>query len=514
MATTIGTSWTKVASYQFIPGTGFRATFYLEARYSSGEKNNIEGNYSNIYTRLRSEVNAGQGSGYNYEFTCSYAPTVSSTSYLWTIENEVITESPAVKITHNDDGTKTIRLSATMRINGVGLNASMAGDVILDTIPRATKLANQVGTIGQMLDIKWIKASTSFTHKLTYSFGNIEDEILGEELVDGFSWEEIPEKLYPYFPESPYGEGVLKLTTYNGDKQIGATQEAKLTINANKNFSDPVMQSTNITDINSSTVALTGDDSTFVLNKSIVFLELTFKTRNYSKLKILSINNKLIDISTLEVIENDDGSTQYGFQEDMGVITNNKYNIVMTDTRDFSQSYDLTIGETALIKYIPLEQSFIFKRIQPTTGEVGTTFSGKYFNGSFGLESNELSISYRYKKNEDEDYSDLIIFEEGTHYTIGDGIYYSGTSTSASQVKLSPFFDYRYVYNIQVNVSDKLTTLPVINIIVVKGIPIMWWNGEKVTINGELYIADKDGNNPVNVKDMAGGVTLVRWESE
>ena len=42
MAKAIGTSWTTLKAYDWIPGTGFRASFYLEARYSSTEKNNIE----------------------------------------------------------------------------------------------------------------------------------------------------------------------------------------------------------------------------------------------------------------------------------------------------------------------------------------------------------------------------------------------------------------------------------------------------------------------------------------
>ena len=495
MAVTLTTNWKAIKEYVWAPGTGFKVTFYLDARYDS-VKNSVENNDSYIYTRLTSIVNAGQGSGYNYEFKCSYAPTVSG-SGIWYLGNETITESGKTPIKHNDDGTKTIRLEASARINGIGLNISFGEDVVLETIPRATKIQNQIGTIGQVLDIKWTKASNLFTHTLSYSFGDIEDEILGENLVDSFRWEEIPEKLYEYFPDSPSKQGTLKITTFNGDRQIGEPQTATLTINANQSFSEPIIEDASIKDINSSTSSLTGDDRTFVLNKSIGFLNLTFKTRNYAKIKSITIDNKNISTENLESVV--DKNTQYGLEEEIGIITKNKFNIVITDTRNFSVSYEITLVDSVLINYVPLDISATFKRIQPTTGEVGMTFDGKYYNGSFGATENELTINYKYKKKEEENYSDLVNLIEGTDYTIIDNTYHSGDSEYKQQIKLEPLFDYRYVYEIQLFVKDKLTTLPTINVIIIRGIPIMWWNGEKVVVNGDLYIADKEGENPQNV---------------
>lgn len=510
MAVTLTTNWKAIKEYVWEPGTGFKITFYLNAKYDS-VKNSVENNESYIYTRLTSIVNAGQGSGYNYEFKCSYAPTVSG-SGIWYLGNETITEGGKTPIKHNDDGTKTIRLEASARINGIGLNISFGEDVVLDTIPRATRIQNQIGTIGQVLDIKWTKASNLFTHTLSYSFGDIEDEILGENLVDGFKWEEIPEKLYQYFPNSPSKQGTLKITTFNGDRQIGTPQTATLTINANQSFSEPIIEDASIKDINSNTSSLTGDDTTFILNKSIGFLNLTFKTRNYAKIKSITIDNKNISTENLESVV--DKNTQYGLEEEIGIITKNKFNIVITDTRDFSVSYEITLTDSVLINYVPLDISSTFKRIQPTTGEVGLTFDGKYYNGSFGATENELTINYKYKKKDEENYSDLVNLIKGTDYTIINNTYHSGNSEYKQQIKLEPLFDYRYVYEIQLFVKDKLTTLPTINVIIIRGIPIMWWNGEKVVVNGDLYIADKEGENPQNVLDKINGLVVDNLDSE
>jgi hypothetical protein len=146
----------------------------------------------------------------------------------------------------------------------------------------------------------------------------------------------------------------------------------------------------------------------------------------------------------------------------------------------------------------------MFKRIQPTTGEIGLEFDGKYFNNTFGKVANSLKISYAYKIKEDEDYSDEVLLGRDVDYKIIDNTFHSGDSDYKSEINLGAIFDYKKVYNFVLYVEDEITRL-VINALVVKGIPIFWWNGEKVTINGDLYLADEDGNNPINVKNLVGG---------
>ena len=517
MAKAIGTSWTTLKTYDWVPGTGFRVSFYLEARYSSTEKNNIEGNYSNIYTRLRSVVHAGQGSGYGYNFTCSYAPDVKGSS-IWYLGTEVITESGITKITHENDGTKTIRLTATGSISPIGLNFSISEDVVLDTIPRASTLLDQSGTIGQNLTINWTPASDKFTHKLTYSFGSIKDEVLGTGLKKSFTWS-IPTKLYKEFTGQS-AKGTLKLTTYNGTTQIGSTQEVELIIYANQSFSEPVIDGASLKDINSTTIALTGDDGTFILGQSKLFLTLTFKTRNFATLKSLSINGTTIANNKVTAgKQSTDGTTVYGLEYEYGTLNTQQLLFRVTDTRNYTVELKSVISDSIVIKYIPLTAVTTFKRITPTGGKVGLVFNGNYFNGSFGASSNTLEISYKYKKSTDSTYTTINLVNN-TDYKISGNAYYSGTGSSKQTITLAPTFDYKTQYDVQVVIKDKLTTLPTINAIISKGIPIMWWNGEKVVVNGDLYIADENGENAVNVGDViqyspnSAGTNGQYWNSD
>lgn len=502
MAKAIGTSWTTLKTYDWVPGTGFRASFYLEARYSSSEKNNIEGNYSNIYTRLRSVVHAGQGSGYGYNFTCSYAPTVSGSSQ-WFLGTEVITESAKTPIEHEEDGTKIITLTASGSISPIGLNFSISEDVVLDTIPRATTLLDQSGTIGHNLVINWSPASDKFTHKLTYSFGSIKDEVLGTGLKKSFTWS-IPTKLYKEFTGQS-AKGTLKLTTYSGSTQIGSPQEVSLTIYANQSFSEPVIDGASLKDINSTTVALTGDDGTFILGQSKLFLTLTFKTRNFATLKSLSINGTTIANNKVTAgKQSTDGTTVYGLEYEYGTLNTKQLLFKVTDTRNYTVELKTIISDSIVINYVPLTAVTTFKRITPTGGKVGLVFNGNYFNGSFGASSNTLEISYKYKKSTDSTYT-TVNLANNTDYKISGNTYYSGTGSSKQTITLAPTFDYKTQYDVQVTIKDKLTTLPIINAIISKGIPIMWWNGEKVQVNGDLYLADENSENatPLNVSGNA-----------
>lgn len=413
--------------------------------------------------------------------------------------------SASFEVEHNDDGTLSgyiwvqFNKGSTTSIYAPSSGTAKTDLTALTTIPRATKIANQTGTIGQLLTINWTKAVSEFRHKLTYSFGDIEDEVLGENLADSYTWE-IPDNLYQYFTESPSAKGTLKLTTYNGDTQIGSTQKAELTINANQNLAEPVIEDINLKDINSATVALTGDNTTFVLNKSNIFLTLSFNTRKFATIKSLSVNGQNINIDELGTgQQSQDGTMSYGLQYEYGVLTGNTIIFTITDTRGFTIIHTLTIADSVIINYIPLDAVVNFKRVAPTSGEVGLEFNGAYFNGSFGEVSNDLTISYKYKKTNETDYSTELTLTKDTDYKISGNTYYSGNSSSKQQIVLAPTFDYKSQYDLQLTIKDKLTTLPVINVIITKGIPIMWWNGEKVVVNGDLYIADENGDNAQNV---------------
>lgn len=130
---TMTKSWANYASYSWKHGVAF----YIDAYYSS---QSIANNQTTVYTRLNSTATSPNGTGGSgYKFQCTYC-TEKSGSAVWWFDNETILSSPATAVTHNNDGTKTLTLSAYVYNSYHGLSKTFSGTVDLPKIPRQANL--------------------------------------------------------------------------------------------------------------------------------------------------------------------------------------------------------------------------------------------------------------------------------------------------------------------------------------------------------------------------------------
>ena len=145
--------------------------------------------------------------------------TFSYTSPAWYVLGERTEE-----ISHNNDGTKTVTLSGEWcsAISGgwAPYSLSVSGEVTLPTIPRATVPSMGAATIGEEVTIILPRASSTFTHTLTYSFGSASGTI-GSDLGTSAVWR-LPESLAAQIPHDPGGTGTLTCVTYSGSTLIGS----------------------------------------------------------------------------------------------------------------------------------------------------------------------------------------------------------------------------------------------------------------------------------------------------
>ena len=145
--------------------------------------------------------------------------TFSYTSPAWYVLGERTEE-----ISHNNDGTKTVTLSGEWcsAISGgwAPYSLSVSGEVTLPTIPRATVPSMGAATIGEEVTIILPRASSTFTHTLTYSFGRASGTI-GSDLGTSAVWR-LPESLAAQIPNDPSGTGTLTCVTYSGSTLIGS----------------------------------------------------------------------------------------------------------------------------------------------------------------------------------------------------------------------------------------------------------------------------------------------------
>ena len=145
--------------------------------------------------------------------------TFNYTSPAWYVLGERTEE-----ISHNNDGTKTVTLSGEWcsAISGgwAPYSLSVSGEVTLPTIPRATVPSMGAATIGEEVTIILPRASGTFTHTLTYSFGSASGTI-GSALGTSAVWR-LPESLAAQIPNDPGGTGTLTCVTYSGSTLIGS----------------------------------------------------------------------------------------------------------------------------------------------------------------------------------------------------------------------------------------------------------------------------------------------------
>lgn len=155
--------------------------------------------------------------GTKYTFSFSAALSGNQTKTLYT---------KTVTVGHNADGSKTCAFASTIGIK-VTLGGTYYGDVTasgsgtFDTIPRATTptLSASSVNMGASITINMPRASGSFDHTLTYTFGKATGTI-GTDLGTSKAWT-VPLSLASQIPSGTSGTCTITCKTYNGSTLVG-----------------------------------------------------------------------------------------------------------------------------------------------------------------------------------------------------------------------------------------------------------------------------------------------------
>lgn len=357
-------------------------------------------------------------------------------------------------ITHNNDGSKSVSFSAQIKASSYGVSASVSGTFTLNTIARASSVGGGSGDIGSITTISINRASNAFTHTLRYSFGGLNGTI-ATGVGTSYNWT-IPTSFYTQISNAKSGVGTIYCDTYSNGKIIG-TKSVQFTATASENACRPVVSAT-IKDINSKTIELTGNASKLVKYKSTAQLVITSSSKNNASIKSITINGENV-------------GTNVSITKNYSNVSVNNFKIIVTDSRGYTNtSYVVT---PSYVNYIPLTINTNFFRPQPTTGEVQLKYSGNYFNSTFGEISNSLSMTWKYKKQGEDSWTN--------GGTITPTL--SGNKISEKTISLGKNFDYQTAYDFQIVATDKLTTTTV-NVKVSVGMPVFYWGKDFFNILG------------------------------
>lgn len=130
-------------------------------------------------------------------------------------------------INHSSDGTGSFSLKATFNIQAT-ISGTYVGSIVaegsgtLDTIPRKSSISFGEFTMNKAGTITINKASTSFSHTITYKFGSKSGTIAEKTTGTSVSWTPPLSTLANQIPNTTQGQGTLTITTYSGTTSLGS----------------------------------------------------------------------------------------------------------------------------------------------------------------------------------------------------------------------------------------------------------------------------------------------------
>ena len=379
-------------------------------------------------------------------------------------------------IDHNDDGTKSIEISATGSVAGTSLSStSIVGFVDLDTIPRASTITcDGVTEIESKPVIKISRKSDSFTHTILYKFGSVSGTVLTKTTGTTISGWTIPSSFYAQIPNSQTGEGTLTCITYNGSTQVGDPKTCALKVKTNEAKCKPTV-SGSVVDTNNTTIALTGNKEILVRYASTALCTLTATLNNSAgSIKDKTINNVAISGNTLTITN-------------VGTST---FDFYAKDSRGYHNTDKVVKPADKFIAYISLTNDATISRDEPTNNKAILQIKGNYFAGSFGAKSNTLTVKYK---------------QAGGNYvsvtpTIKDNKY--SATVTLSDLDYTKAFDFEVVVSDAINTITKPLTLQ-------KGIPVFDWGENDFNFNVPVTMKGKSLSTLVPIKHTADTLDAV-----
>jgi hypothetical protein len=341
-------------------------------------------------------------------------------------------------VSHNSDGSKSLELYCYFNIaatlSGTYYSAITASaTVTLDTIPRASSISMDTGTMGSASTITITRASSAFTHTLTYTFGGSSGTIATQTSDTSVSWTPAL-TLANQIPNATFGTGTLTCTTYNGSTSIGS-KSITITLKIPASVV-PTISSLTATRVDGDVPSSWG---IYVQTKSKATLEITGAAGVYSS-TIASYN------ITGGGFSGTSSSLTTGYLNTAGTIT---FTATVTDSRGRT-SAEATVSISVVDYSTPSFTSYLSQRCNSsgTLTNDGTYVKGtvKYSYAACSSKNSVTRATY-YRKSGATTWTNASkSFSSGTAFTFGGG-------------KISA----ESTYEIKYQLTDAFTTISVID---------------------------------------------------
>lgn len=384
-------------------------------------------------------------------------------------------------VSNKTSGTTALKIRV---YSGSGSTRDTTYGYSLSIDPAASTISCTTADIESNPTITIARASSNFTHSISYAYGALNDYIVFNTSETSITSWTIPDSFYTQIPNAKIGEGTLTCTTYSGGTPIG-TSTCKFYVTTNESKCKPTV-SGSVTDTNPKTIAVTDNPNVLVRYCSTASCVIGVKlNKSAGRILVKTINN----------IEVKDGNTL-----DIPNVETGTFDFYAKDSREY---YNEDKKPITLIPYVKLTANVTAWREEPTSNSAKLKIEGNCFKGNFGAKDNYLEVKYR--KQGDANYS-------YAPATISDDHKYSVT------VDL-PDLEYNKAFNYEVVVEDALSAVPK-PVTVQKGIPVFDWGENDFNFNvpvfgitadmvGARYITT-DGANLLQKTGAESGFLFIR----
>ncbi len=291
----------------------------------AGEQN-VAGNYTDItVTVYLSYWNIDVGAK-----TCTVSAGGSSTTFTsprvyhynnaWT---KKLLGVATVRVPHESDGSKkNCTISVTFpfdgSMNGVSVPSIVASTTVdLDLIPRASVPTVSASSVyfGDGITIHMNRKSTAFTHKVTYTFGEMNGTI-GTGIADSVSW--YPDlSLAGQIPAKWSGTATIACTTYNGSTLVGTKYVSVTLMIPDNSSTKPSVSIFSVVPVSNLSSPF---DSTYLQGLTKVLAEYS-ASAPYSDLSKVTLSLLADDGSVINTITGEDDFAESGIVTASGLIT-------------------------------------------------------------------------------------------------------------------------------------------------------------------------------------------------
>ena len=410
----------------------------------------------------------------------------------WGNGTSIGSKSGTYTVTHNSDGTKSVSVQIRVNPGTDPLNGGVyyqqvtggAQTLTLSTIPRTSKVSISPSSIecngSNRFTINTNRASSSFTHTITYGFGSASGTI-ATGVGASTTWAP-PANLLNQFTNASSGWGTITCKTYNGSTLIG-TSTVNFTLTAGS-VAMPTLSGGTLTEQVSSIVSHAGSNVTLqTLSRKTV--KCNVSTKYGASVASVTCSNGNVNVGLSRQSNGSYSGTISG-------VSSGTYVLRITDTRGLSATQAIT--QTYYSYSVPTITNIALTRNDETGSNGKLTANGKFSP----VLDNSVTIVIKRTAIADQ--------------TLTRG----GTSGTWSVTQNYTDLYYNNSYSATITVSDEFTSANPVTVKLGPSTPIFAIGRNNVFINGKTLLdwlhpvgSYHISDDPTSPADLFGGGT---WE--